>query len=206
MRVSAMALGLAFVPISALAQSAADPGAYAGASLGYARIYFNNNNLPFPGPTTVSKDENDTAYRLFGGYRFHRHVALEAGWTRLGEFTFTRTVPGSGSATGKFKASGWFAEVLGIVPLEKISLFAKAGAIRYSAEKSLSTSGSVAFTPGTDLNPKSTGIDWVLGAGASYAFTPKWAGRLDYDVYKVGDSKTGDVHVYVVSLGASYRF
>jgi len=205
-QVPALALAIAIVPSSVLAQPAGERGGYTGASIGYARVYFSDNTLFFPGATSVSKDETDTAYRLYAGYRLHRHFALEGGWTRLGEFSFTRTVPSLGSATGTFKASGWFAAAVGIVPLEKVSLFGKAGVIRYSAEKSLSTTGSAAFAPGTDLNPKSTGVDWVLGAGAGYAFSNAWGARLDYDVYKVGDDKTGSFHIYVVSLGATYRF
>src|SRR5437588_5805569 len=118
-----LAFALAFASSTALAQPAVDTGWYGGASLGYARVYFNDNALFFPGNTSVSRDETDTAYRLFAGYQLHRNFALEAGWTRLGEFRFTRTVPGAGSGTGEFKSSGWFAEAVGILPLAKISLF-----------------------------------------------------------------------------------
>ena len=141
--VMTLALGLALVPGAVFAQQADEKGWYGGASIGYARVYFNDNNLFLPGPTSVKKDETDTAWRLHAGYRLHRHFALEGGWTRLGEFSFTRTVPNGDSGTGTFKASGWFGEALGIVPLERFSLFGKAGAMYYSAEKTLSSSGGI---------------------------------------------------------------
>src|SRR5437868_15497720 len=80
---------LALLPAAVGAQPTAHTGWYAGGSIGYGRVYFNDNSLRFAGPTNVSKDENDAVYRLFAGYRAHRNFALEAGWVDLGEYSLT---------------------------------------------------------------------------------------------------------------------
>jgi OmpA-OmpF porin, OOP family len=204
----ALALALAFISTSVCAQDRDERGWYGGLSVGRSRVYFNENNLALPfAATSVSKDENDTAYKLFAGYQLNRHFALEGGWTRLGEFSFTRTIIGDGSGIGKFKASGWFADALGILPLgSRFSLFGKLGGIYSATTKSLSTTGTASFAPSVDLNPTKRQLDYTWGIGASYALTRNWAGRLEYEMFKVGDSSTGEFHVYVLSLGATYRF
>ena len=194
---------LALLPAAVGAQPTAHTGWYAGGSIGYGRVYFNDTSLRFAGPTNVSKDENDAVYRLFAGYRAHRNFALEAGWVDLGEYTLTRS-GAAGSATGVFSSRGWFVDALAIWPFERFSLFAKAGGVRSSSEQRISTTGAVTFVG--DPNPKGTAFGYNLGAGASYALTERWSARLDYDVYKVGTASTNDFHVYVLSLGLGYRF
>ena len=120
---------LALLPAAVGAQPTAETGWYAGGSIGYGRVYFNDTSLRFAGPTSVSKDENDAVYRLFAGYRAHRNFALEAGWVDLGEYTLTRS-GAAGSATGVFSSRGWFVNALATWPFERFSLFAKAGGVR----------------------------------------------------------------------------
>jgi opacity protein-like surface antigen len=92
------------------------------------------------------------------------------------------------------------------VPFDRFALFGKLGGIYSHTEKSLSTTGTATFTPGTDMNPKADKRDLAIGIGASYAFIRNWTGRVEYEMFKVGDSSTGTFHVYVLSLGAAYRF
>src|SRR2546423_15643748 len=87
---------LALLPAAVGAQPTAQTGWYAGGSIGYGRVYFNDSSLRFAGPSNVSKDENDAVYRLFAGYRAHRNFALEAGRGGVGGGPFY----GAGAAGG----------------------------------------------------------------------------------------------------------
>ena len=39
-------------------------------------------------PSSFTSERQDTAYKLFGGYQFHKNFALEAGYFNLGKFTY----------------------------------------------------------------------------------------------------------------------
>src|SRR5437868_10629033 len=99
----------------------AEGGWYGGVSVGQSKISFDNSSLAVAGATasSISKDETDTAWKLFAGYRFGRHLAVEGGYTDFGKFSATNTVtaPAAGSLTVGFKSSGPHAEVVGILPL-----------------------------------------------------------------------------------------
>ena len=70
----------AALPTLAMAQARggnSDLGFYAGASVGQSK-----SDCPSGGS---SCDDKDTAYRIFGGYKFHPNIAVEGGYAPLGE-------------------------------------------------------------------------------------------------------------------------
>src|SRR5689334_13737483 len=71
-------LGLAAFTLPAAAQNAF----YAGGSIGQATARDFCNGLSGPG---VSCDDQDTAWKIYGGYQFHPNVAVELGYADLGE-------------------------------------------------------------------------------------------------------------------------
>lgn len=100
----------ALASTAAFAQQADQRGLYAGVSVGQSKVKFEED---FPGvvgatASSVSKDETDTAYKLYVGYRLHRNFAVEGGWTDLGEWTATRnvTAPAVGSLRASMEVSG----------------------------------------------------------------------------------------------------
>src|SRR3954469_13887335 len=93
-------------------------GWYAGASAGQSRADVDSNGLVVIGATAsnVSVEDTDTAYKVYGGYRFGRHLAVEAGYADLGSFSATRhvTSPGIGTVKAETSVSGIFGQAVGI--------------------------------------------------------------------------------------------
>src|ERR1041385_8616108 len=68
--------------------------------------------------STLSSDDTDTGFRLYGGYRFNRHLAVEIGYADLGTFTATRSInpPGvPGAVRGTFDVRGTYGQAVGII-------------------------------------------------------------------------------------------
>jgi OOP family OmpA-OmpF porin len=186
-------------------------GWYAGGSLGQGRADVGGGTTtPTPGVST-SKDEKDTYYKLFGGYRFNRYFAAEGGYADFGKYSLdlTRAAP-AGTAHVDVRASGWFLDALGVVPLgNNFSLFGKIGAVRTAVESNASASGSFTLSPGVSPNRKATETDWKWGIGAAYDFNAHLGARLEYELVKdVGDqaSTGGSSDIKLWSLGVLYRF
>ena len=95
------------------------------------------------------------------------------------------------------------------------------GRVGYAFDRTLifATAG-VAFTrmsaeadlfDGVSLNADDNLTGWTVGAGAEYAFTDNWIGRLEYRYYDFGDSSIdgfGDVELQTntVTAGFAYKF
>src|SRR5690349_1559866 len=114
--VAGMALALAAMVGNAQTQ-APDTGFYVGGSYGQSNVKFDDSSFQVPGGN-ISKDESSSAWKIFAGYRLGKHVAVEGGWTDLGKFSATTSVPPpfAGAATQTIKSSGPHVEGVGILP------------------------------------------------------------------------------------------
>lgn len=198
---------------SAFAQSA-QSGWYLGASVGQSRVDVSNDLLPIVGATStsLSKDETDTAYKVFAGYRFNRYVAVEGGWVDLGEVKATRTMtapaPG-GTFSGKIESYGVMLDAVGTFPLgQNFNVFGKAGAFFSTTKTRLATSGNVVLGASVDASEKETEVNLKLGLGGQYDFTKSLGVRLEWErFFDVGKkSTTGEGDVELISIGLQYRF
>src|SRR5262245_47883484 len=70
------------------------PHWYGGLAIGQTIFSLDDEQVRAPGATqsTLNSGQNRTGYRVFGGYRLHRYVALEGALTDYGEFTATREI------------------------------------------------------------------------------------------------------------------
>jgi OOP family OmpA-OmpF porin len=204
-----VALGLA--ASVALAQKApVDPGFYVGGAVGQGLVHFSDTFLAINGggSSTLTRDETDTAWKLFAGYRIHRNIAVEGGYTDFGQFSATRRLnSGSGSASESLKIKGWHLQAVGLLPLRNFDLFAKAGGVYATVEAQKSVSGSVSFVPGTDTHPKTSSLAFLGGIGAAYNFTKNFSIRTELEVTSdVGNDSTGKGSVAMISVGGAYKF
>lgn len=63
-------------------------------------------------------------------------------------------------------------------------------------------------------NDETSRLGWMIGAGAEYAFTNNWSGRVEYRYYDLGSddadgtdfSDDNDITLHSVRAGASYKF
>ena len=187
-----------------------DSGWYAGANIGQSRAKIDDARITaqmLVAPTTavsIIDDNRDTGYKLFGGYRYNKSVAVEAGYFDLGQFGFTATTAPAGTLTGKIKLKGLNLDAVGTLPLtEKFSALGRLG-LNYAQTRDsfIGTGAATVLNP----NPSKNQINYKLGAGLQYDLTQSLGMRVEAERYRINDAvgNRGDVDMY--SLGLVYRF
>ena len=147
-----------------------------------------------------SCDKNDVGWNVFAGYRFNRHLAVEGGYTDLGE---TSSSGFSGGVPTRFtsQTTGFELTGLGIVPLtERFGLYAKLGFFRYDNE--------VVASGGFVGSVSEKGTELTFGFGAEYAFGQA-AARLEWQrYYEITNARSGLAagDTRVLRLAARYKF
>lgn len=173
---------LAMAPLAALA----DSGFYIGGSAGGATIEADAGDIEIPGlPSGI--DEDDTAWKIYGGYKFDLPVVnlvVEAGYVDFGE-------PEIDTAFGELLVSTTGLNVWGIaaLPVGPLEVYGKLGLIAWDVEADLLADS--ASEDGTDIG---------YGLGAAFGF-----GRLqvrgEYELYDIDEADIG-----MLSLGLVYQF
>ena len=187
---------------------------YVGGSVGRSDISIDKAsqssqflNLGFDSATTTSSD-NDTAFRVFGGYQFIPYLGVEAAYVDLGRFDFTTRVDPAGSFTGKPQIRGGELSLVGRVPIgERFAIYARAGLFYARTKTTYSGDGSVELITGAESQKKS-GTNGSYALGASYAFTPNWSIRTEWARYDgLGNDLTGGrTAANLISIGGVYTF
>jgi OOP family OmpA-OmpF porin len=188
----------AVAPAVALAQAPV-AGAYVGGGVGRSdwRIDYGTQvgrayeGTGFTVDVAQMTDRRDTAWKLFGGWRFHTYGALEAGYVDFGEATahYEIGVPNIGAATrdARYRVAGVEVAALGVVPVgDRATVFAKAGAMftrmKYD-EHGANQFGEAASFSHTD---RQTRFTW--GLGGTYALADALSLRVEWQrVEDVGE-------------------
>src|SRR6476619_7595168 len=133
--------------------------------------------------------ETDTAWRLFGGYQFHRNFAAEIGYHDLGQVNFVG---------GDRDAKLWEFVGVGMWPVANaLSVYGKLGGYYGKSELHSSVRPS-----GDDTNGGLT-----YGAGVQYDFMRQAGVRLEWQRYdNVGGATTGETDIDVVNVGLLWKF
>jgi len=200
--------GLASLMTVATAPAWAQEGRYfyGGASLGQSRAKIDEeritSSLLGAGLTTTSmtRDEHDTAYKLFGGYQLNRNFAIEAGYFNLGKFGFSSTTLPTGSLNGQIKLQGLNLDLVGTLPLTGgLSAIGRVGAQYADARDTFSGSGAVNVL---NPSPSKRAANYKLGAGLQYEVSPAFLVRAEAERYRINDAvgNHGDVNLFSVSL------
>ncbi len=170
-------IGPILVTLGMTSTALAQNGFYAGASIGQATI---------DGCDGLTKcDDEDTGWKVFGGWEFNRNIAIEGAWVDFGE------VSGSiGGSKVRAEVDGWVLAGKGMLPLtEQFGVFAKLGMIMWDVEGSGAASGI--DDDGTDL---------IYGLGAQYMFTDRFGVVGEWEWYDI------DNDVDLFSIGALFKF
>ncbi len=202
-----VAIGLA-IGLTSMAQA---QDAYMGLSAGVASVDIDKSSfddaLRSVGVTGLSSDvdEEDVAFKVYGGYRFNQHFAIEGGYVNLGSSQYDATFTG-GSAEVDWKSHGIFVEAVGFLPLsDAFSLLGKGGVYFSENEVDVSASG-----PGGNAvsSVDDNEVNLVLGLGAEYAFNDSFAMRAEWErFFDVGDEdRTGEGDVDLVTVGVMVKF
>lgn len=201
----------------AVSAQAGDSGFYGSLSVGQSksdRKAEADRALTGAGATafTSSIDDTATAWKLQAGYRFNKHLAIEGGYVKLGEFAYNATItaPFTDAGTVTLDTDGWNLDLVGRLPFnDSLSGFAKLGAFAYNLDYQCTRTVSCG-----SASRSASGTTFHYGLGVDYAFAGKWFARAEYEVFtKVGDpmSATGATgtsreDVRLGSVGVGYRF
>lgn len=132
----------------------------------------------------VGGNGSGTGFKLYGGYEFSPHFAVEAGLAGLGHID---------DATGKVSARALYLDAVGRYPLgTSWSLVGTAGLAAARFDSS---------TAGDDDSP---GLK--LGAGVQYDISKQLAVRAQYDRYHFTGAYDGKANVGQTTLGVRYAF
>lgn len=183
---------------------------YGGLSLGQSRAKIDEAritaNLLAGGltSTAMTRDDSDTAYRLFGGYQFNPNFALEGGFFSLGKFGFTSTTLPAGTLKGQIKLQGLNLDLVGTLPLsERWSVIGRVGAQYARARDTFSGSGAVRVL---NPSPSKSAANYKFGAGLQYAFSPSFLVRGEAERYRINDAVGNHGGVNVLSLALVFPF
>lgn len=190
---------------------AADSGWLGGLSIGQSRAEIDEERIAAQlsaaglAPTSMQEDEKDTAFKVFGGYKFNRYFALEGGYFDLGRFGFTAATETAGTYSGDIKLRGWNVDAVGILPItEAFSALGRVGANYAQATDSFSGSGAIA-TP-ADPSPSKRDTNYKLGLGVQYDITDSLGLRGEWERYRINDAigNDGDIDMYSIGLVAMF--
>ena len=204
-------LSLIALAVMASAVAMADDSAwYLGANIGQSKASIDDarisNGLVGAGATSISisDDDRDQAYKIYGGYQFNRYFALEGGYFDLGRFGFRADTVPAGTLNGTIDLRGLNLELVGTVPItEKFSAFGRVGANYAEARDNFSGTGAVRVF---NASPDTRDTNLKLGLGLQYAFTDSVAMRAEVERYRINDAVGNKGDVDFVSVGLVYRF
>ena len=168
--------------VSAAAAVAQDSGFYLGGALGQS-AFKEWCDVPL-----ASCDDKDSAWKLFGGYRFNRYVAAEGTYVDWGQ------VSAANNAGVRAEASqnSYGLAVVGTLPLnERFELFGKAGF--------LMTSQETRRIAGTTSSVSRDETELHYGLGGRFLFTRNLGLRAEWE-------NTDKLKVEMLSIGLEYRF
>ena len=157
-------------------------GAYVGASLGQSDATVVN------GP--VSVDGDDTSWKILGGYTFMKFVGVEGSYRNFGGVDET-----IGTTSLSTEATSLDVFGVGILPLGKVELFAKAGFSRIDMTASVSDP-LLPFT----VSVSDDSNELAYGAGVGFGIGRKIAVRIEYEGFDTADS------LNMFSAGALFKF
>lgn len=203
--------GLALIGAAVSPLALADePGWYGGLSVGQSRSRIDNARmaasvLPAGVATqSISEDDRDTGYKIFGGYRVNRNFAIEGGFFDLGKFGFVATTTPPGTLGGNIKLKGVNLDAVGFLPItERFSAFARAGLNHAEARDSFVGTGAATVN---NPNPRKRDTNLKYGVGLQYAFNDALAVRLEAERYRINDAVGNKGDVDLISVGLLYTF
>jgi OOP family OmpA-OmpF porin len=171
-------------------------GVYAGVDVGHNKndefLAANNDGSL----SNISLDDTATGAGLFVGYQFNDYFSVEAGYTDLGEMSFTADSAGgdsweAGAVATDFDADGLFLRGLYRYPVsDRIALLVRLGIFSWSTTERYTEPSGVS-------EQKDSGVDLEYGAGAEYDIgeIDKWHLRVMFGSTEVDDDSVQNTSV-----------
>jgi len=142
----------------------------------------------FGGSDDKGLGEDDTGFKVLGGYRASKYLALEGAFVFLGEF----------GPANAFSKGGLSLEFVGILPIgQRFELFGKLGIFSWQITADVCTPVGSGFVCVEDATVDD-GTDATYGVGFQTHFKRKWSGRLEWQRFT--DVGTDDVDLLSVNV------
>jgi hypothetical protein len=136
-------------------------------------------------------DEDTSMSKLYGGYRFNRYLGVEASYYNLAEVSVGQVGSGANAVSGSVDMYAFSVAGVAFVKLgRETEAYVKLGGAAWNADLQRNTTSA-----------SDDGIDAYFGLGASYNFTKKLAGTLDWEMI---DSPNPEFST--LSLGFKWTF
>ena len=177
---------------------------YAGASLGKSSAKLGNCASAVAGVQACDIEDSDTAWKLFGGYRFAKDLAIEASYVDLGKFRMTAWGPFE-TASSVYKVTGLAVDGVKTWPFgAKLGLWTRVGVFVWTLDVSSSSSGLGGFVGSSE---KTTKASADIGLGLKYDFHKDIAALIEFQRYfGIGTSSTGTSDIDLLSASFIYTF
>jgi hypothetical protein len=177
---TALALGMG-VMTSANADN--EKGLYIGAGLGQFNVEV--DDLDDAANTVSEFDEDDTSWKIFGGWRFNPYIAVELDYIDFG---------GPSSGGTEIAVKGFAPYLVGTLPLGIFELFAQVGYYFYDFDVESSSNAIDDFSDSSE--------DLVYGAGIGLVLFEHLDARLTYEILDAGDADDANA----LWLSGAWRF
>jgi OOP family OmpA-OmpF porin len=186
----AVLLPAAFLAVSAPAVAQSDAGWYIGGAYGMSSFSVDTAGIP----SSVTVDDSDTGFKIFGGFQFNKHLGAEIGYVDFGKVGFSGSALGI-PVTGDTGVTAYTIAGVGTLPLnESFALFGKVGMFSWTAKGNASAGG-------VSISADDSGSDVFYGIGARYNMNKNWGLTLELEQYDSSDDS-----VMLTSLGVRYKF
>ncbi|MCZ8252332.1 MAG: OmpA family protein [Hylemonella sp.] len=186
------------------------PGWYGGLGVGPSRSNIDEGRITsrlLGGGLTVTgmeKDNSDTGYKLYGGYQFGPHLALEGGYFDLGRFGFNASTTPAGTLHGDIRLKGLNLDLVGRLPFtERFSAIGRAGLTYVDTVDRFSSTGAVTVA---DPSPDKREGGYKVGLGLQYELSRALALRLEAERYRVNDAVGNRGDIDLITVGLVFRF
>lgn len=205
LRKTLLSLGLALAASGALAQ---DAGWYGGLSLGRSWSDIDNGGIAravqASGSTvsTFGSDDDDSTWRILGGYSFNKNFAVEASYFDLGEFGFNAGLTPAATLGGDADMNGYGIDLVGTWPISgRLSFLARLGINNTRIKQDFTSALGGRLPNGSDRD-----VNEHYGLGLQYALNDRWNLRTEYTRYGLDSNLITEDNADTLTLGLTYRF
>jgi opacity protein-like surface antigen len=181
-----------------MAQEENPSGPYVGAGLGQFDVKI--DDIEGVGDTLQELDSDDSAFKVFFGWRFNPYISLEADYIDLGAPNGNFDASGS-SGQYELDFAGFAAYAIGTLPLGIFELSAKAGYYWHDVDVHVDFD-NLGPNNGDVFDSDESGEAFVYGVGVGMTFFEHLNAKIEYegfDIDEVDDS-------YALWLTAAWRF
>lgn len=155
-------------------------------------------------------DDRFNGSRVFLGYELNRHLAVEAGVTRLGKtevgYNFRNGINSVGGLIMNYRMSALYIDAVGKFPIDpKWSLLARIGASAGQTRVGFNGDPLTLLLPSEAREENEYNVKF--GAGFEYNVTEVWTLRGEWDRWKMPDPlSSDDIEVDAFAASLLYRF